>query len=227
MPIKFVNLTSTTIRLFVHADCKTPMLELAPCDKPARVLPKTVILESVSSGCEIETMEYTIENLPDPVDGVYYIVEYPIVLLSNREDLVTADIETTEIAFREYGHNIPLICEVHKFNKQRVVSSSKLPNPVIVTAKQKPTMEHGVSVACEPNFKPDVTKMFELPLLIDRMVNVTNQVMNVLAVLNDLESEYTTNVRQAVHALHSDLTTFQSALAEQNRQNQSGENRND
>jgi hypothetical protein len=89
---KFVNLIGHDITISGYGT-------LLKCDTPCRIETKQKIIGHLSGIPIVETQFESIENLPDPEEGVYYIVSRVSMdfIPFNREDVFCVDTGPTAI----------------------------------------------------------------------------------------------------------------------------------
>ena len=89
---KFVNLIGHDITIAGYGT-------LPKCDNPCRVNTKQRVLGNVNGIPVVETQFESIENLPEPEDGVYYIVNRISMdfIPYNREDVFCLDTGPTAL----------------------------------------------------------------------------------------------------------------------------------
>lgn len=104
--IRLINLTPHEI---IVADSEGHFLETIPTEKiSARVHMSQRLIGTVNGIPVYKTVFGNVENLPDPQDGVFYIVALPVQLASpDRDDLLRPD--TGPTAIRKDGNVVAVV----------------------------------------------------------------------------------------------------------------------
>ena len=102
---KLVNLIGHDITISGHAT-------LPKCENPCRIETKQIIIGNLSGIPIAETNFEKIVNLPDPEEGVYYIVNRVTMdfVPFNREDVLCVD--TGPTAIRDVGGQVVAITQL-------------------------------------------------------------------------------------------------------------------